>query len=282
MYQGHPFRSGVRTILESSPPPSLRAPVVGVKLTPDPLHHRARPKLPELESLLASVNPSTVRLVEIDPASQLDRVPRAVANFSGLAFAHVSGRRLRDYEALSGLREIKSLFVIGYREPTLWPMTVRALESFRTIGDSLASCSLSSQRLWFQRSKLRRFDGGAVEELRLENCRSLDHSSIPTLVGLRHLLLMGQPFSSLDFLAACPALRELEIYSPPKEADLGELKRTKTIERVTLSTHDRLVEEIGRANPRLAISSGSVCFVGGKPARHFGDFYPDKLPSASR
>lgn len=274
MHQGHPFRAGVRSITESAPPSSLRAPVVGLRIGPGDGAHRARAKLPELESLLESVAPDSVRLLEIEPASQLDRVPRAVSRFSQLQYAHVAGRKLRDYSALASQREVKSLFVTGYREATLWPMPQLALDSFRSIGDSLTSCALSSKKLWFQRSKLQRFDGGVVDELWLEKCPSLDHDSIRTLTGLRHLTLMGQRLVSLDFLAASPSIRMLDIFALPKSVDVDELVRTTTIERVFLGTNDKVVERIGAANPRLAITNGEACFIGGKPARHFGDFHP--------
>lgn len=278
MHQGHPFRTGVRAITESAPPSSLRAPVVGLRIGPGDGAHRARAKLPELESLLESVAPDSVRLLEIEPASQLDWVPRAISRFTQLQYAHVAGRKLRDYSALASLREVKSLFVTGYREPTLWPMPQLALESFRSIGDSLTSCALSSKKLWFQRSKLQAFEGGVVDELWLEKCPSLDHDSIRTLTGLRHLVLMGQSLVSLDFLAASPGIRMLDIFALPKSADVDELVRTSTIERVFLGTNDKVVERIGTANPRLAITNGEACFIGGRPARHFGDFHLTPTP----
>jgi len=274
MYQGHPFRTGVRAITESAPPSSLRAPVIGLRIGPGDGHHRARAKLTELETLLDSVAPGPLRLLEIDPSSQLDRVPRAVERFMQLQYAHVAGRKLRDYGALASLRAITSLFVTGYRETTLWPMPQLALQSFRSIGDSLVSCALSSKKLWLQRSKVRRFEGGTVDELWLDKCLSLDHESIRHLVGLRHLTLMGQPLASLDFLAASPTIRSLDVFALPKSTNVDELLRSTTLERVFLGVTAKMVERIGRANPRLAITNGETCFMGGSPARHFGDFHP--------
>ncbi len=274
MYQSHPFRSGVRSIVESAPPASLRAPVVGLRIGPDRATHRARAKLSELETLLESVKPGAVRLLEIDPASQLTRVPLAVERFTELTHAHVAGRKLRDFSALGGLAKIESLFITGYREPEFWPMQELPLERVRSIGDSLVSCALSSKQLWFQRSKLQRFEHGSVEELRLENCNSVDYTSLRNLVGLQRLVLMAQPLTSLDFLADCRELRSLDVFAPSKKTDVQQLARTTTLERVFLAADAKVIEAIGKANPRLSITNGETCFIGGQPAKHFGDFHP--------
>jgi hypothetical protein len=275
VYQGHPFRTGVRSIVESNPATSLRRPVIGLEIGIDRANLRAKPKLPQLESLLTSIaDPAAVRLLQIAPESLLDRVPSAVARFTELEYAHVSGRKLASYDALFELRKIKSLFVMSYRAPTLWPMA--ELESFRSIGDSLESCALSAAKLWLQRSKLCRFEGGAVKTLKLENCGSLDLDSLATLDGLEALDIMNQPhLKSLDFLGRCPSLRSLSLYSRLTDTNVDELKRTRTLTRVIIQLTAKRLEEVGVANPRLAITNGQVCFMAGKPAKHFGGFYPD-------
>src|SRR5689334_5051349 len=74
MYQGHPFRTGVRTLLESKPA-VLRAPVVGVAIAIDRKNPRGTPKLPEIERVLGAIAaPEAVRLLEIEPSCLLDRV----------------------------------------------------------------------------------------------------------------------------------------------------------------------------------------------------------------
>lgn len=267
----------MRDVIESKPPTSLRAPVVGIRFEVDPANRRARPATAAIEALLATVSPDAVRLLEIPPDSQLDRVPHAAARFTKLTHAHVSGRKLRDYSSLAELRDLESLFITYYREPRLFPTSARNLMSFRSIRDQLETCSLSSDELWFQTSKLQRFEGGKVRKLQLEGCRALDHESIRSLEGVEELQLMNQPVTNLDFLDGLPKLRHLDYYSGIKGVDFGALLRTRGL-RVSLSGPDKLVAELGRANPRLSISSGSACFIGGEPARHFGDFYPE-LPA---
>lgn len=276
MYQGHPFRSGVRTIFESSPPKSLRKPVVGVEISIDRENFREKAKPSEIEALLESIaDPAAVHLVQIDPNSKLTRVPSAVARFVNLEYAHVSGSKLTDYSALFELRKIKSLFVIGHKAPQLWPMPELRLESFRSIRDRLEACSLSADRLWLQSSKLRRFDGGSVRRLEIENCNSLDLDSIGNLQGLAELQLMSkQKLPSLDFLGRSPSLRELSIYASLKDTNVDELKRSTTLTRVVIQLSAKRIAEVGVANPLLAITNGVDCFMGGKPARHNGDFWP--------
>ncbi len=281
MHQGHPFRAGIREIVESAPPASLRRPVVGVKILPDSKQPRAKPRLSEIESLLDGVtDPGSVRMVDIDYASRLNRVPDGVARFSHLEYAHVGGRRIKNYEALAGLSNVKSLFITNYTEPQLWPMTPLALESFRSIGDSLDTCEISSKKLWLQRSKLRRFDGGRVRSLRVEKCKSLDLESIGALDGLEELIILSAPkLPDLAFLANCPKLKRLDIFSALRGTNLDELERT-TIERVTIQIAAKQIEEVGTANPELAITNGSTCYIGGKPADHFKDFHGHVGPAA--
>jgi hypothetical protein len=276
VHQGHPVSTGIRRVTESTPEKSLQRPVNGLVIGVDPKNFKAKPKLDEIERLLGSVDAGSLRLLVIEPSSRLDRVPAAVARFSELEYAHVAGRALKHYDALFELRKIKSLFVMSYREPSLWPMPELELESFRSTRDSLETCSLSADELWFQSSKLRRFDGGTAKKLTLESCNSLDLDSLANLHGLAELQIMtNTKLPSLDFLGRCPALREISIYASLKDTNVDELKRSRTLTRATIQLTAKRIEEVGVANPRLAITNGVTCFMGGKPARHIGDFYPE-------
>ena len=77
------------------------------------------------------------------------------------------------------------------------------------------------------RRALQRFERGSVEELRLENCNSVDYTSLRNLVGLQRLVLMAQPLTSLDFLADCRELRSLDVFAPSKKTDVQQLARTR-------------------------------------------------------
>jgi hypothetical protein len=275
MHQGHPFRTGVRKITETKPPTSLRRPVVGVRIVSDPKGSRAKPEIDRIESLLSSVTePSTVRLLDIEFDCRLDRVPQGAARFSELEYAHVAGRRIVDYSALAPLRNIKSLFVTNYTEPTLWPMDGLSLDSFRSIADRLETCSLSAGTLWLQRSTLRRFTGGTVAKLQVEKCNNLDLATIAALEGLEELQIMSMPkLLDFGFLSRCSHLKRLEVYSRLRGTNVDELKRSRTLEWVLIQLPSKLIREVGVANPNIAISNGDTCFIGGQPADHFKEFF---------
>ena len=102
------------TIIESRPrnariPANVRA----IRISPDAKDWKAKPRLDDIDALIARLPPHTVELIDIDYDSRLPRLP-CLDSQSNIRYAHIGAHKLRDYSPLFSLTRLESLFLVSF------------------------------------------------------------------------------------------------------------------------------------------------------------------------
>jgi hypothetical protein len=256
------------TIIESRPrnariPANVRA----IRISPDAKDWKAKPRLDDIDALIARLPPHTVELIDIDYDSRLPRLP-CLDSQSNIRYAHIGAHKLRDYSPLFSLTRLESLFLVSFPLADLSAFQGRRLIYLRVIRGRVTHLDLSATAMFLQScTKLRTFGKVGIANLILESCRRVDLASLAMVQGLRQLRLLAPgPLPSIDALRGCKSLESLVITATPLgESDFRALGKMPRLNWVFLTVGDTRVAELSKAFPRVMFTNGSACFRGTKP-----------------
>src|SRR5262245_46919487 len=132
MYNGNPFVKNTLTIHESHPLDAV-APfdVEAIEIHAD-FAAGTRPKPADIETVLAKVPATAIKLFAIDANSELREVP-SLRRFTNLEYLHLAGRKLASPGDLSFLHRIHTLFIVGAKDSSLAGIHSGPLEYLRLI-----------------------------------------------------------------------------------------------------------------------------------------------------
>ncbi len=272
MFEPNPFRkAGTVNIVETRPrnariPPNARA----ICIRPDPKDWKTKPRLDDIDALIARVPPHTVELFDIHYNSLLPRLP-CLDSQRNIRYAHIGAHKLRDYSPLFGLTCLESLFLVSFSLPDLSPFQARRLKYLRLIRGRVTHLDVSATAMFLARcTNLRTFGTLSIANLILESCQRVDLVSLAMVRGLRQLRLLAPgPLPSVHALRRCELLESLVITATPLgKTDFRVLGDIPSLKWVFLTIGDTRVAELSKALPRIMVTNGSACFRAAKPLSH--------------
>jgi hypothetical protein len=272
MFEPNPFgKEGTVNIVETRPrnariPPNARA----ICIRPDPKNWKAKPRLEDIDALIARLPPHSVELVDIHYNSHLPRLP-CLDSQGNIRYAHIGAHKMRDYSPLFGLTRLERLFLVSFSLPDLSPFQTRRLKYLRLIRGRVTHLDLSATVVFLQCcTNLSTFGSVGIANLILQSCKRVDLASLAMERGLRELhLLAPGPLPSIDALRGCQSLESLVITATPLgKTDFRVLGDMPSLKWVFLTVGDTRVAELSNALPRVMVTNGSACFRATKPLSH--------------
>jgi hypothetical protein len=268
MREPNPFAKDATASIIETRPRNARIPadVRAICILPDPEDRKARPKADDIDAVMARLPPHTVELIDIDYNCLLSRLPR-LDQQSQVRYAHIGGRKLRDYGPLFSLSRLESLFLVSAPLPSLSAFQSRQLRRLRLIRGHVPHLDLSATSVFLQHcARLRTFGNVNIASLILESCRNVDLASLGRVRGLRKLdLLAPGPLPDLAPLLGCTLLQSLVITAAPLgKTDLRVLGDLPSLKWVFLDIGNARIAELSKAVPRAMVTNGSACFRGTK------------------
>lgn len=132
MRESNPFaKEETLTIIETRPRKRhIPAIVRAVCIRPAPMDWKAKPRLDDIDAVLARLPPDTVELIDIDYDCRLPRLP-CLNRQKQIRYVHLGAHNLRDYSPLFTLARLERLFLVSV------PLT--SLSAFQSCGSGKPS-----------------------------------------------------------------------------------------------------------------------------------------------
>jgi hypothetical protein len=269
MREANPFGKGATANIVETHPRSARIPANAraVCILPDLRERKARPRADDMDAVMARLPPHTVELLAIDYNCLVSRLP-CLDRQSHIRYAHIGGRRLRDYSPLFTLTRLESLFLVSAPLASLSSFQSRRMKRLRLIRGRVTHLDLSTEFALLQScAQLSTFGNVSIGSLALESCPRVDLTSLAKVRGLRQLRLLAPgALPSITPLLGCESLESLVITATPlSKTDLRALCDLPSLKWVFLAVGDARVAELTKALPRLMVTNGSACFRDTKP-----------------
>lgn len=268
MYQGNPFSKNTISIDESSPPPILTEDknILGIAIYPNEENYNARPQLNKINELLLKIhNPNSVKLFEVDYDSNLQQLPN-LEKFQNIEYLHIAGRKIKEFDIISKLNKLKSLFLVNYKFKTIPKLNIEGLIDFRAIRGKLEIIDFSSECFEFQScQKLIKFEKIKSKKVSIESCHNVNLESFANVDKLETLEIRGiKKLISLSFLCKCNELRELVITATNMlEVDTKVLNSTQNLKKCFFGQcSKKLLRKFAQDAPTILFSNGDISFKG--------------------
>jgi hypothetical protein len=269
MREPNPFaKEETLTIIETRPrkariPTMVRA----VCIRPDPKDWKAKPRLDDIDAVMASLPPETVELLDVDYNCGLTRLP-SLDRQSHIRYVHLGAHKLRDCSPLFTLTRLEHLLLVSVPLTSLSAFQNRPLKYVRLIRGRITIVDVSAPFVFLQQcTQLTTFGNVSIGTLILESCRRVDLGSLATVRGLRQLhLLAPGPLASIAPLLGCKSLESLVITATPLgKTDLGALGAMPSLKWVFVGAGNGRVGELAEVLPRVMVTNGDVCFRATRP-----------------
>ena len=286
MRGSNPFpKEETLTIIETRPrkvriPATVRA----VCIRPDPKDCKAKPRLDDMDAVMARLPPDTVELVDIDYDCRLPRLP-CLSRQRQVRYFNLGARRLRDYSPLFTLTRLEHVFLVSAALTSLSAFQNRPLKSVRLIRGHVARVDVSAPFIFLQNcTQLTAFGNVSIANLILQSCRRVHLASLARVCGLRQLRLLAPgPLPSAAALLGCKSLQSLVITATPLgNTDLGVLDAMPRLKWMFLGVGDARVAELAETLPRVMVTNGGVCFRATKqlpPEQYYREVEAADFPS---
>lgn len=227
MREANPFAKEETLVIIETRPREARIPAAtrAVCIRSDPTDPKTRPRLDEIDEVMARLPADTVELIDIDYDCRLSHLP-CLNRQAHIRYAHLGAHRLRDYTPLFTLKRLESLFLVSVPLTGLSAFQTRPLRSVRLIRGRVVQLDVSAHSVFLQGcTQITTFGDVDITNLILESCRRVNLASLATVRGLRQLRLLAPgPLASIAPLLECKSLESLVITATPLgKADLGVL-----------------------------------------------------------
>jgi hypothetical protein len=269
MREANPFaKEETLTIIETCPRKArIPATVRAVCIRPDPKDWKAKPRLDDIDAVVARLPPDTVELIDIDYNCRLPRLP-CLNRQTNIRYVHLGAHKLRDYSPLFTLTRLERLFLVSVPLTRLSAFQSRPLKHVRLIRGRVTHVDVSAPFVFLQNcTQLNTFGNVSIANLILQSCRRVDLASLARVRGLRQLdLLAPGPLRSTAPLLGCKSLESLVITATPLgKTDLRVLGTMPRLKWVFLGVGDARVAELAEILPRVIVTNGDVCFRATRP-----------------
>lgn len=266
MQEANPFaKEETLNIIETRPRKArIPATVRAVCIRPDPKDWTAKPRLDDIDAVMARLPPDSVELIDMHYNCRLPRLP-CLKRQSQIRYAHLGAHKLRDYSPLFTLPRLEGLFLVSVPLTSLSAFQNRPLKYVRLIRGRVRHVDVSAPFVFLQNcTQLTTFGNVSIAHLILESCRRVDLASLAMVRGLRQLhLLAPGPLPSAAPLLGCKALESLVITATLLgKTDLRGLGTMPSLKWVFLGVADARVAELAEAVPRVMVTNGDVCLRG--------------------
>jgi hypothetical protein len=264
MRESNPFpKEETLTIVESRPRKARMPAIVrSVCIRPDPKDWKAKPRLNDIDAVMARLPPDTVELIDIDYNCSLAHLP-SLDRQRHIRYVHIGARKLRDYSPLFTLPRLERLFLVSVPLTSLSAFQSRPLKSVRLIRGRVTHVDVSAPFVFLQNcTQLTTFGNVSIAILILQSCRRVDLASLAMVRRLRHLRLLAPgPLPSTAPLLGCKSLESLVITATPLgKTDLRVLGTMPNLKWLFLTVGDARVAELAEVLPRVMVTNGDVCF----------------------
>ena len=264
MREANPFATEeTLTIIESRPRKArIPATVRAICIRPDPKDWKAKPRLDEIDAVMARLPPDTIELIDIDYDCRLPRLP-CLNRQRQIRYVHLGAHQLRDYSPLFTLTRLERLFLVSAPLTGLTAFQNRPLKSVRLIRGHVVHVDVSAPSYFLQNcTQLTTFGNVSIVNLVLQSCRRVDLASLARVRGLRQLhLLAPGPLASTAPLLGCKSLEFLVVTATPlRKTDLRVLGTMPSLKWLFLTVGDARVVELAEVLPRVMVTNGDVCF----------------------
>ena len=251
------------TIVESSPhavriPATVRA----VSIRPDPGNSKAKPRLDDIDAVIAQLPSNTIELIDIDYNCNLSRLP-CLEQQTHIRYAHLGALKIRDHSPIFTLTRLESLFLVSTSLTSLAAFRDHPFKYVRLIRGGVTSFDISATSVFLQNcTKLMAFGNVTIASLILESCRRVDLTSLANVRGLRRLqLLAPASIASAAPLLDCKSLESIVITATPlSKVELGLLSAMPSLKWMFLSVGDARIAKVAEELPKVLITNGNVCF----------------------
>src|SRR5215510_5262524 len=257
MRGSNPFpKEETLTIIETRPrkvriPATVRA----VCIRPDPKDCKAKPRLDDIDAVMARLPPDTVELIDIDYDCRLPHLP-CLSRQRQVRYINLGAHKLRDYSPLFTLTRLEHVFLVSAPLTSLSAFRNRPLKSVRLIRGHVARVDVSAPFVFLQNcTQLTAFGNVSIANLILQSCRRVHLASLTRVCGLRQLRLLAPgPLPSAAALLGCKSLESLVITATPQgNTDLGVLDAMPSLKWVFLGVGDARVAELAELLPRVMV-----------------------------
>jgi hypothetical protein len=153
MREPNPFaKEETLTIIETRPrkariPTTVRA----VCIRPDPKDWKAKPRLDDIDAVMARLPPGTVELLDVDYNCRLTRLP-SLDRQSHIRYVHLGAHKLRDCSTLFTLTRLERLLLVSVPFTSLSAFQNRSLKYVRLIRGRNATHDLRQRQHWHPHS----------------------------------------------------------------------------------------------------------------------------------
>jgi len=233
-----------------------------------------RPDVARVDEVLARLpHPEQVEFIQI--SSTMGRLPR-LSLLAHLQYVHIGAPRVRDYDELSALTQIRELSIVNYKGRDLSAFSHLRLAWLRLLRGHVERFDISPQVAFLQScQRLARFGDVRIESLTLDHCHNVELTSLAKVRRLRHLdILARRSLRSFGFLRSCTTLRDLVVTATPlRNADRSALHHAHQVRTIFLMAQDNVIAELSTKNRRAIVTNGDVCYRAGKEQPDLSLYY---------
>ena len=222
-------------------------------------------RLVQIDTLAALPRLSDLSIAALSSKRSLAVLPRL--KLIGLG---VQVRKSADLEPVRGCRSVRNL---GFSE---WPwhswqeldgMHLKSLSFGRGKLVSATGASAQVEHLYFNSCRrLREVGQVHASEVTVIACPNLDLMTLGQVKGLHKLQVSyGGKVSSVEFVRGCRHLADLSMTATRiTPEDVSPMIESNSLRVAWLYAPNDVIAAVGRANPRITICNGSVCYHRGR------------------
>jgi hypothetical protein len=207
----------------------------------------------------------------------MDRIWRSDCNVSAIADVNITrlmiaANRDNVIKSIVQRRKFGALGLIGYQSKDCAALDSISVDELSFIGGHLVNadnfqCQNVRHLFFSDCNRLKSLGGIHTRELRIDNCRSLDLSSLSKTTGIVKLEIKQKSIESIQFCARLAQLEDLSLFTSTEFIELQALHKLPELKRIWISSSDHRMEgEMYYAsikNRRMIICNGFVCYQGG-------------------